>query len=393
MNLDATYSNPSLKLLLNFWEFRNSWLKIGSLFMNQPSSTGIDYIEIYVFNAFQAACFYRSVFGFEIIAYAGPETGMKDKISYLLCQGNIHLLISSARNRSSPLLKHVINHDESVKDIAFTTQNASKLYEMARSKGAVSVLEPTEFYDGEVRITKATIQTFGDTVHSFIERESPSSSKLPFYTTLNYPPNTSEVGLESLDHIAVAIETGGLENWRRFYEEVLGFYVFYTEDVYTNDSGMKSVVVSDPSETVKLVLVEGVSNKKKSQIENYISYHGCSGVQHLAFSSKNIFKTATLLQNQGIKFLEISETYYENMSSALKKILQDKMETVKHLNILVDLEKQGYLMQMFTRPLQNLPTFFIEIIQRENSTGFGSNNIRALYEAVEKDQKRGTVGV
>lgn len=359
--------------------------------MNQLSSIGIDYIEIYVFNAFQAACFYRSVFGFDIIAYAGPETGMKDKISYLLYQGNIHLLISSARDRSSPLLKHVISHDESVKDIGFTTQNASKLYEMARSKGAVSILEPTEFYDGEVKTIKATIQTFGNTVHSFIEREFSSPFRLPFYMALNYSSNNMVVGLESLDHIAVAIETGSLEKWRRFYEEALGFHVFYAEDVYTNDSGMKSVVVSDPSETVKLVLVEGVSNKKKSQIENYISYHGSSGVQHLAFTSRDIFKTATLLQNQGIKFLEIPEVYYESMPSALKKILQDKMEMIKHLNILVDLEKQGYLMQMFTRPLQNLPTFFIEIIQRENSTGFGSNNIKALYEAVEKDQKRAKI--
>lgn len=359
--------------------------------MTQLSPAGIDYIEIYVFNAFQAACFYRSIFGFDIVAYAGPETGMKDKISYLLCQGNIHLLISSAQERTSPLLKHVINHDEGVKDIAFTTQNVSRIFEKARSRGAVPILEPTEFYDGDVRTIKATIQTFGNTVHSFIEREFSSPFRLPFYINLNYPPNNIEIGLERLDHVAVAIETGSLEKWRKFYEEVLGFHVFYAEDVYTNDSGMKSVVVSDPSETIKFVLVEGVSNKKKSQIENYISYHGCSGVQHLAFSSRDIFKTAHLLQAQGIKFLEIPKTYYENMSSNLKMMLKDKMATIKRLNILIDLEKQGYLMQMFTRPLQNLPTFFVEIIQRENSIGFGSNNIKALYEAVEKDQKRAKI--
>lgn len=361
--------------------------------MNQSSSMDIDYIEIYVFNAFQAACFYRSVFGFNITAYAGPETGMENKISYLLCQGSIHLLISSAKDRSSSLFKHIISHDESVKDIAFITQNVSKLYEMARSKGAVSVLEPTEFYDGKVRIIKATIQTFGDTIHSFIEREFPTSFKLPFYMSLNYPPINMKVGLERIDHVAAVIEMGGLEKWRRFYEEVLGFHVFYAEDIYTNGNGMKSVVVSDQSESVKMVLVEGVSNKKKYQIENYISYHGCSGVQHLAFSSRDIFKTASILQNQGIKFLEVPDTYYDNISSSLKHMLQGKMKIAKSLNILIDFDKQGYLQQMFTRPLQNFPTFFIEIIQRENFTGFGSNNIKALYEAVEKDQKRAKIDV
>jgi 4-hydroxyphenylpyruvate dioxygenase len=356
--------------------------------MSQYSLRGIDHIEIYVFNAFQAANFYRSVFGFDIVAYAGPETGMKDQISYFLRQGSIRLLISSTANRESPLLKHVINHDESIKDIAFTTHNVSKLYKAAIRAGAISILEPTEINDGKVKITKATIATFGNTIHSF-----PSSYELPFYTSLNYPLNQNSVGLESLDHIAVAIETGGLETWQKFYEDVLGFNVFSAEDIYTNESGMKSVVVNDPTGAIKFVLVEGVSNKKKSQIENYIFFHGCSGVQHLAFSSKNIIKTANLLKNQGIKFLEIPKAYYDNIPVSLKKVLQDKIEVMQHLNMLVDQEKHGYLMQMFTRPLQNRPTFFIEVIQRENSTGFGSNNIKALYEAVEEDQRRAKIDV
>jgi 4-hydroxyphenylpyruvate dioxygenase len=361
--------------------------------MTQLFLKGIDHIEMYVFNAFQAAHFYRSVFGFDIVAYAGPETGLKDKISYLLQQGSIRLLVSSAMDRDSLLLKHVINHDESVKDIAFATNNISKTYEATMKAGAVSILEPTEINGGTVRMTKATIQTFGNTVHSFIEREAFSSNEIPFYTPLNYPPKTISVGLQTLDHIAIALETGSLKTWQKFYENVLGFTTFSAEDVYTDTSGMKSVVVIDPTATLKFVLVEGVSNKKKSQIETYISYHGCSGVQHLAFTSKDIIKTAVLLQNQGIKFLEIPETYYKNIPSALKKTLRDKMEAISHLNILVDLEKQGYLMQMFTRPLQNLPTFFIEIIQRENSTGFGSNNIKALYEAVEQDQRKAIIDV
>lgn len=361
--------------------------------MKKNSFDGIDHIELYVFNAFQAAHFYRAVFGFDIIAYAGPETGSKDQISYLLLQNAIRLVISSAINRDSPLLKHVNNHDDSVKDVALTINNVPKLYEAAKRAGAISILEPTEFYDGKVRIIKASIAAFGNTVHSFIERAPSSSYELPFYAPLNYPANQKPIGLENLDHIAIAVETGSLQKWQKFYEEVLGFYVFSADDVYTNESGMKSVVVSNPSKTIKFVLVEGVSGKKKSQIENYIAYHGCAGVQHLAFSSKNIIKAANLLRSQGIKFLEIPETYYDNVSPALKTILHDKMESIRDSNILIDLEKNGYLMQMFTRPLQNLPTFFIEIMQRENSTGFGSNNIKALFEAVEKDQQKAMIDV
>ena len=361
--------------------------------MNEDSLSGIDHVELYVFNAFQAANFYRAAFGFEIIAYAGSETGIKDQISYLLTQGSIRLIISSALNRDSLIFKHVINHDESVKDITFRTNNVPRIYEAAKKAGALSVLEPTEIYDGKVRIIKATIAAFGNTTHSFIELENSTSFELPFYTSLNSPSNKEPMGLETLDHVAVAVETGSLERWRKFYEDVLGFSSFYADDIYTNESGMKSVVASSPSETIKFVLVEGISGKKKSQIENYISYHGCAGVQHLAFTSKDIIKSANLLQNQGIKFLEIPKTYYENIPPVLKKILHNKMESIRHSNILIDLEQNGYLMQMFTRPLQNLPTFFIEIIQRENSTGFGANNIKALFEAVAKDQQRAMIDV
>lgn len=360
--------------------------------MNAPSLRGIDYLEIYAFNALQAANFYRAAFGFNIVAYGGPKTGLKDKISYLLRQGSISLLISSAIDKDSSILAHIINHDESVKDIAFASSNVSKTYEAAIRAGAKSILEPTEIYDGKNRILKATIATFGSTVHSFIEREDSSSFTLPFYTSLSSPTH-SQTGLENIDHIAVAIETGSLEDQKKFYENVLGFHAFYADETYTDDSGMKSVVVSDITESLKFVLVEGVSNKKSSQIENYISSYGCAGVQHIAFASNDIIKAASLIQNQGIKFLEVPETYYEKLPSALKKTLQEKIKTIKDLNILVDQEQQGYLMQIFTRPLQNRPTFFLEIIQRENSTGFGSGNIKALYKAVEQDQQKGRINV
>lgn len=361
--------------------------------MNEAALIGIDYVEIYAFNAFQAANFYSSVFGFDIVSHAGPETGLKDQISYLLHQGSINLVVSSAVNKDSPIINHVINHDESIKDIAFITDNVSKSYETAIRRGATPILKPTEIYDKRTKIIKATVAAFGNTVHSFIEREKSRSYELPLHKCLNYSRNKKAVGLETIDHIAIAVETGSLEKWKRYYENVLGFYVFYAEDVYTNDSGMKSVVVSNMPGTIKFVLVEGVSKKRKSQVETYISYHGCSGVQHLAFSSNDIVTTTSLLQNQGIKFLEIPQSYYDNIPQALKNILKDKIEIIRPLNILVDLEKTGYLMQAFTRPLQNRPTFFAEIVQRENSTGFGSNNIKALYEAVEQDQRKAMLNV
>lgn len=358
--------------------------------MNHPLLKCIDYIELYVFNAFQAANFYKSAFGFDIVAYSGPETGIKDQVSYFLRQNSINLLITSAINRESPILKHVISHDDSIKDVAFLTSNVRKCYEIAIKAGAISILEPTDIFDGKTKITKATIATFGNTVHSFIERDD-SSYHLPFYKPLKYPSNKLSSGLEKIDHIAIAVETGELKKWEKFYENVLGFHVFYAEDVYTNDSGMKSVVIASPTENIKFVLVEGVPKKKKSQIENYISYHGCSGVQHLAFLATDIVKTANILQTHGIKFLEIPKTYYDAVPSTLKKTLQSKMESIRHSNILIDKEDDGYLMQIFTRPLQNRPTFFIEVVQRENSTGFGSNNIKALYEAVEKDQRKAII--
>lgn len=351
----------------------------------------IDYIELFVFNAFQSACFYKSVFGFNIVGYAGPETGLTDKISYILEKVNIRLLISSSRDRKSNLFQQIIDHDEYVKDIAFTVADVRAVYEQALKAGAESFLSPTLIEDGKTKILKACIQTFGNTVHSFIEREEATNYNLPYYTNLQYPQNNLETGLEDFDHVAIAIENGQIEHWKDFYSSVFNFHTFHKEDIYTGENGMKSIVVCDPNERIKFVLIEGISKSKTSQIDNYISYNGCSGVQHLAFSTKDIYKSATLLRKQGIRFLEIPESYYADLPFNLKEAFSERMDKIKDLNILLDAETNGYLLQMFTRPLQNFPTFFIEIIQRENSRGFGSNNIKALYKAVEKDQQKALV--
>lgn len=351
----------------------------------------IDYIEIYVFNAFQSACFYKSVFGFDIIGYGGPETGITDKISYILEQGNIRLLISSPRDRKSVPFQQIVDHDEYVKDIAFAVSDVKDVYQQALKAGAKPVLSPTLFKDGKTKLLKACIQTFGNTIHSFIERDETSNFQMPHYLDLNSTQNILDVGLKDFDHVAIAIEKGQIEQWKNFYSSVFNFHVLHKEDIYTGDNGMKSIVVCDANETIKFVLVEGISKSKPSQVDNYISYNGCSGIQHLAFSTNNIYKAATLLSKQGINFLNIPESYYADLPNNLTEHFSEKMEEIKNLNILLDAEKNGYLLQMFTRPLQNLPTFFIEIIQRENSKGFGSSNIKALYKAVEKDQQKALV--
>ena len=347
----------------------------------------IDYIEFYVFNAFQAANFYKSELGFDIIAYVGSETGLKDKISYILKQGMIKLVISSSIDTSSSILKHVFLHDDGVKDIAFSTDNVKSLFETSTKMGATAVLTPTEVNDGKEKIIKATVVSFGNTVHSFIERQTPTDI-LPFYKPLHYTSQNIDIGLEAIDHLAIAVEGGTIKKWQEFYENVFGFHLFSSEDIYLGSSGMQSVVVANREENIKFTLVEPVSRSEKSQIDTYISYNGCAGVQHLAFLSKDIIHTVNSLKDLGINFLDIPESYYEGLKETIRqKLDSDKIASIKKLNILVDENKEGYLMQVFSKPLQNRPTFFIEIIQRQNAKGFGSGNIKALYEAVQKNQQ------
>jgi len=348
----------------------------------------IDYIEFYVFNAFQAANFYKLVLGFDIIAYGKPETGLKDKISYILKQGAIKLVISSAIDVNSSILKHVFLHDDGIKDITFLTSNVRALFEESIKMAAISVLEPLEINDSKEKIIKATIAAFGSTVHSFIERQTPSDI-LPFYIPLPYATQNIDIGLEAIDHLAIAVESGTIKKWQEYYENIFGFHLFYSEDIYLGNSGMRSIVVANREENIKFTIVEPVSGSEKSQVDSYISYNnGCAGVQHLAFLSKDIIKTIRMLKDQGIKFLDIPESYYTNLKPAIyQKLDEKKIHLIKELNILVDEDKEGHLMQIFSKPLQNRPTFFIEIIQRENAKGFGSGNIKALYEAVQSGQQ------
>lgn len=347
----------------------------------------IDYLEFYVFNAFQAANFYRSVLGFNIIAYGGPETGLKDKISYILVQEEIKLIISSTIDKQSPIIRHVLSHDDSIKDIAFLCDDTSSTFKECIKLGAIPVLPPQEINDGKEKIIKASIATFGDTVHSFIERHN-DSEILPYYTKLPYMSSTKKVGLKSLDHLAIAIEKSTIKKWQNFYKKIFEFHLFYSEDIELGKSGMRSIVLANRKENIKLVFVEPISEKEKSQIETYINYNGGAGVQHIAFLSSDIIHSVKTLIKHGVKFLEVPASYYEGLNFPTnQEFNKENISSIRNLNILVDRDNDGYLMQVFSNPIQNSPTFFIEIIQRGKSKGFGSGNIRALYSALQKNQQ------
>lgn len=349
----------------------------------------IAYIEFYVFNAFQAANFYRYVLGFDIIGYGGPETGLQDKISYILIQGKIKIIISSAisNNTNSTLSEHVYLHNDSVKDIAFLCKNVRETFEMCTRSGAIPVLKPVEINDNKQKIIKASVLTFGSTVHSFIEQEA-TASILPFYTSIPQKSKPLNFGLKKIDHLAIALEAGTLKLWQEFYEKVFGFHVFYSENIYLGNSGMLSTVVANKEENIKFVLIEPVSNGETSQIEAFLNYNKGAGVQHLAFLCKDIINSVRLLKQQGLNFLDVPVDYYIELKQNIKhKLNNDLIQSLMEHKVLIDEDQNGYLMQVFSKPIQSIPTFFIELIQREKATGFGSRNIKALYAAVQKSQK------
>lgn len=347
----------------------------------------IAYVELYVFNAFQAANFFRNVLGFDVIGYGGPETGLHDKVSYIVVQGEMKVIISSSISNDSPILQHVFLHNDSIKDIAFSCKNVKRAFESCVRLGAIPILEPIEINDGKAKIIKASVRTFGDIVHSFIEQDS-ALKVLPFYTPLSLIHKNSKVGLEEIDHFAIALEPGTIKHWQNFYEKIFGFHVFYSEDIYLGNSGMLSVVVANKEENIKFVLIEPVSNKEKSQVETFISYNKGPGVQHLAFLTKDIINSAALLKNRGINFLDVPTNYYDGLKDSIaQKLNNNIIQSIKDNQILIDEDEDGYLMQVFSKPIQTSPTFFIELIQREKALGFGSGNIKALYTAVQKSQQ------
>jgi 4-hydroxyphenylpyruvate dioxygenase len=347
---------------------------------------GIDYVEFYVGNAYQAAHFYCATFGFTPIAYAGLETGLRDRVSFILKQQDIRFVLTSPLDPDGPIARHVHLHGDAIKDIAFGVEDAEQTFQEAVRRGAQCVSEPAQIDTDFGQMTKATIASCRDTVHSFIERSGYESTFLPGYQSINSsaPPFSTE--LVSVDHVAIGLEPGTLDLWTDFYEQVLGFSVSHQEDVLTEYSAMNSRVVQDQAGRIKFPMMEPAIGRRKSQIEEYLTFHRGAGVQHVALLSANIISSIATLKANRIDFLQTPQTYYDSLTERIGAIDED-IGSLRDLGILADRDESGYLMQTFTKPLQSRPTVFLEVIERKGAVGFGSGNIKALFEAVERQQE------
>ncbi|HWS53157.1 MAG TPA: 4-hydroxyphenylpyruvate dioxygenase [Pyrinomonadaceae bacterium] len=347
---------------------------------------GIDYIELYVGNVPQAAHFYRTAFGFTPVAYAGLETGERDRLSVALRQNDVRLLLTSGLTPDGPVAAHVNRHGDSVKDIAFAVDDAEAVFEAAVSRGARPVAEPEALEDEQGRVVRASVAAFGDTVHSFVERADFGGPFLPAYRPVERAPAAAPAGLLAIDHVAVSAEAGTLDRWVDFYETVFGFAQTHEEEVETEYSAMNSKVVQNRGGSVKFPIVVPASGKRRSQVDEYLTFHGGAGAQHVALSTDSITRAVRTLRANGIEFLKTPGSYYDLLEKRLGKMLAEDEAELRELNILADRDAHGYLLQIFTRHVQSRPTVFWEIIQREGAVGFGGGNIKALFEAMEREQ-------
>jgi 4-hydroxyphenylpyruvate dioxygenase len=357
----------------------------------EPSSStkvqldGYDYLHLYVGNAYQAMHFLRTMFGFTPLAYAGLETGVRDHISYVLGQGPIRLIVSSPVDHSSPMADEIRSHGDAVKEIAFTVKDAAETYHQALLAGAYPVAEPAVIEDGSGKVTTSVVRAFGDVVHSFVQRSEYNGTFLPGYQSLPGAENALSGCLLEIDHIAVSFPPGELDRGVETYIG-LGMEVVHEENITTQYSAMKSKVVQNGAGNVRFPMMEPGKGQRKSQIEEYLKYNNGPGVQHVAFSCKDIVETVRAFRNAGVEFLKTPQAYYDLLSARVGEISQD-VEVLRDLNVLVDRDEWGHLLQIFTKPISGRPTLFFELIQREGARGFGSGNIRALFDAVEREQK------
>ncbi len=349
---------------------------------------GTDHIEFYVGNAKQSAYYYQMAWGFELVAYAGPETGVRDRASYVLQQGKIRFVLTTAMHPESEITQHVANHGDGVKVLALWVDDAEKSFYETMSRGAKAHTQPTTLSDefGEVKIS--AIYTYGETLHKFVERKNYKGAFMPGYKPATSTLKTSPVGLKYVDHCVGNVELGKMNEWVKFYEDVMGFKLLITfddKDISTEYTSLMSKVVSNGSGFVKFPINEPAAGKKKSQIEEYIEFYHGAGVQHVAIATDDILATVTELRNRGVEFLRVPDVYYDDVWDRVGKINED-VEAVKKLNILVDRDDEGYLLQLFSKPLQDRPTVFFEIIQRCGAKSFGKGNFKALFEAIEREQ-------
>jgi 4-hydroxyphenylpyruvate dioxygenase len=350
-----------------------------------PELRGFDYIEFYVGNASQAAHFYRSALGFKMTARAGLETGIRDRVSIVLEQNDIRVLLTAPQGPDSPIAQHVNIHGDSVKDVAFLVDDVEKVFDQVVANGAKPVAEPTRFKDDHGYVLKATVAAYGDTVHSFVQRDAYNGPFLQGYHALAGQESKNQVGLREIDHLAISAEAGMLNELVEFYCNVFGFHQSHHEDVASEYSAMNSKVVQNSAGRIKFPIVEPAAGKGKSQVGEYLSYHGGPGVQHIALLADDIVASVRSLRDNNIEFLRTPDSYYDALETRVGEIDVDR-KAVRELGILVDRDEWGYLMQTFTKPLHSRPTIFLEIIQRKAARGFGAGNIKALFEALEREQ-------
>ncbi len=352
---------------------------------------GTDYIEFYVGNAKQAAHFYASAFGFKIVAYRGPETGHREAVSYVLQQEKIRFVLTTALRPDSDIARHVHEHGDGVKDLALWVDDAVHSFEETVRRGAEPVREPTELGDEHGRVVLASIRTYGETVHTFVERAAYDGTFMPGFVDWHNPNwQPSPVGLLYVDHCVGNVHIGEMNRYVRFYADVMGFknlISFDDKTISTEYSALMSKVMSNGNERIKFPINEPAKGKKKSQIDEYLEFYRGPGVQHVAMATDDILSTVTELRSRGIEFLHVPTTYYDELQERVGRI-DEPVDRLQDLGILVDRDPDGYLLQIFTKPVQDRPTVFYEIIQRKGARSFGAGNFKALFEAIEREQER-----
>ncbi len=349
---------------------------------------GTDHVEFYVGNAKQSAYYYQLVWGYKLIAYSGPETGVRDRASYVLEQNKVRLVLTTAIDSNSEISQHHLKHGDGVKFLSIWVDDATKSFEETVKRGAIPYMEPTKIEDEHGFVIVSAIRTYGDTVHKFVERSNYNGPFLPGFKAVENSLDVKPVGLKHIDHCVGNVELGKMDEWVKFYEDVMGFKLLLTfddKDISTEYSALMSKVVSNGNGYIKFPINEPAEGKKKSQIEEYLDFYQGAGVQHIAIEVHNILETVAELRKRGIEFLYVPETYYDDVLDRVGEI-DENIEDLKKLNILVDRDESGYLLQIFTKPVEDRPTLFYEIIQRRGAQSFGKGNFKALFESIEREQ-------
>ncbi len=355
---------------------------------------GTDHVEIYVGNAKQAAYYYMSAWGFQPLAYAGLETGLKDRVSYVVEQDKIRLVLTSPLKSGGDINRHIDKHGDGVKGIALWVDDARKSYKETVKRGAESYFEPKTLEDDKGEVVLSGIHTYGETVHVFVERSKYKGVFMPGYRAWNPHYKPSDVGLKFIDHMVGNVGWNEMNKWCQFYAHVMGFaqlVSFDDKDISTEYTALMSKVMSNGNGRIKFPINEPAEGRKKSQIEEYIEFYNGAGVQHMAMATDNIIETVTSLRDRGVEFLTVPVSYYEDVLDRVGEIDED-LAPLRDLGILIDRDDEGYLLQIFTKPILDRPTMFIEIIQRKGAKSFGKGNFKALFEAIEREQEsRGTL--